>query len=226
MRTIRETLAGIAAVLLLALGTHTAQASIIVYEDLPTANSNSQSFHNITGPVLADDFTPAYSGNVVQVDWWGTLATSPTWEITFHTNNINQPAVTLPTGGISQHFVTAVGADPDGDGIYYYTAAWTPPDVYVLAGADYWFSVANALPGWNWANTTGIPTVGSQQFNPVVSVGASPSVITGPHDGPWTVVGSQDFAFRILVDGAVPAPATLALLGLGLTALGFARKRG
>ena len=142
------------------------------------ANSPHVSFHNATGPVLADDFRPAVGGRVVQVDWWGSapLANPPNpdlWEITFHTDANGQPAVTLPSGGISQHFVNASGSDPDGDQVFFYSAAWTPQDVVVNLGTDYWFSVANSSGNtWTWANAGGAgPTVGSQQFNAQVSIG-------------------------------------------------------
>ena len=119
------------------------------------------------------------------------------------------------------------GADPDGDGVFEFSAAWTPQDVVLAAGTDYWFSVANASgPGWTWANPGVGPTVGSESFGAMVSVGGTPSVISGPHDGPWnpvSVTAKQDFAFRIWVEH-IPEPGTTLLLGLGLLGLALAKR--
>ena len=197
-----------------------ASATMIAYEALPTANSDNTSQHIAGGPVLADDFQSMISGNVYQVDWWGTQAGSNSWEITFHPDNNGQPGVKT-----AQHFVTAVGNDDDGDGIFSYSALWNPQDMFISAGVDYWFSVANAAAGWNWANA-GVASVGSEAYDAVVSTGVGPD--GGPHFGPWNgtrdVTGAptpEDFAFRIHV---VPEPATIAMLSLGLLGLAM-RKR-
>ena len=142
------------------------QASIIAYEALPAALSDDMSHHTAGGPVLADDFNTAISGNVFQVDWWGSRSASNDWEITFHPDSNGSPGAVA-----SQHQpVVAVGSDADGDGIFLYTASWNPQDMFVTAGTDYWFSVANYATGWNWANGAAA-TVGAETYDGVVSTG-------------------------------------------------------
>ncbi len=214
-----------------------AHASVVAYQwDEGGAGngvlSGFTSFHNTTGPVLADDFVPIVGGDVYSVSWWGSRTPSSTWELTFHADTIDpadglhEPAITLPSGGLSQHFVTAAGSDPDGDGVFKYTALWTPQDLMLTAGLTYWFSVANSgFNGWQWALTDGIaPAVGTQAHAPVRSVDGQPSQIIGPHDGPWTpLVDAGDLAFQVNV---VPVPAAVWLFGTALVGfIGFSRRR-
>lgn len=192
-----------------------------IYEALPSSNSTHVSHHTSGGPVLADDFTPSGSGLVSQIDWWGSAAGSTTWEITFHPDIGGTPDTAAATAKLSQHFVNAIGTDSDGDGIFFYTALWSPMDIFLTAGTDYWFSVANASSGWTWANAL-TPTIGSEQYDAMVSNQA----LGDPHFGPWATAldaagAPTDLAFRI----HVPEPSLLALLGIGLAGIGFARKR-
>lgn len=193
--------------------------------------STHQSRHGVEGPVLADDFTAARSGRVARIEWWGSAALSggvDQFEVTFHNDAGGVPAATSPSGGISQHFVSSAGSDPDGDGVFQFAAAWTPKDLSLVAGTDYWFSVANGEDfGWLWANAGGpAPTVGSEQFTGQVSTGIGPN--GGPHFGPWNPVfkpdgSKQDFAFRIFVEA--PEPGTMAVFAVGLAGLSLLRRR-
>jgi len=198
------------------------------------------SHHAAAGPVLADDFISAVSGAVSSVTWWGGAPISgasnnDNWELTFHAHDAinNTPAFTLPGGGLSQHFATVAGTDADGDGVYQYTTTWAPQDLTLSLGTQYWFSVANATgAGWLWADAIpGGPQVGSESVFAHQSVGGTPSLIPGPHDGPWSQVACPlcgrptptNLAFRV---SAVPLPASLPMLAIGLGGLaGFARRR-
>jgi hypothetical protein len=191
----------------------------VIYESLPDTNSDIKSLHGVGGPVLADDFTPSSSGWVQSIEWWGSSSFSDLFEITFHPDSGLSPPgpdTGATTAKLSQHFVTATGVDSDGDGIFYYSAAWNPQDVFLTGGIHYWFSVANAADNWTWANGLA-PSIGSEQYDAVRSTGIGPD--GGPHFGPWTGISSQDFAFRI----NVPEPATLALISIGLAGIGYRR---
>jgi hypothetical protein len=223
--------AGLAIALLMAAQTALA-VPVIAYEWTeggPGNGTNSihWSQHITGGPVLADDFQTSVSGRVTQVDWWGSapLTGLDNWEITFHPDAGGLPQAVVS----SQHLpVVAGGVDPDGDGVFFYSALWQPQDMFVSAGVDYWFSVANAQgPNWFWANAGGVgPTVGSELYTGAVSAGAPGS----PHFGPWSSVfmadgTKQDFAFRIWVE-PVPIPPALWLFGSGLLGLvGMAKRK-
>ena len=200
-----------------------AMANLIAFESLPTTNSTHVSHHTTGGPVLADDFSTTTAGTIVGVEWWGAAPLSAggtdSWEATFHVDDgAGAPFATPGFGGISQHLFTATGTDTDGDGIYHYVAAWSPADLFILANTTYWFSVANANgAGWTWANGAA-PTIGSEQWDAVVSSGASGS----PHFGPWSALGDTNFAFSIIL---APEPGSLALIGLGLIAFVLSLRR-
>ncbi len=170
-------------------------------------NSPFVSRHGVRGPVLADDFTPAVSGDITLVEWWGSAPITPDnqdeFEITIHDNVdplTGEPDQTLPSGGIAQVILPVQGFDPDGDGVYQYSLSVddsSPLNIFLNAGQSYWFSVANSnclefgpepgpgcLDGWTWADAGGIaPTVGSENFTAVSSIGVGPN--GGPHFGPW-----------------------------------------
>ena len=199
------------------LSAQTTFGAAIAFEWLPGTNSGSMSLHGVGGPILADDFTPAVSGWVTRVDWWGSQAASSLWEITFHDDAPGFPAAGPwpgSSGGISQHNPVSWPTGPDANGVYGYSATWSPQDVYVNSGTAYWFSVANIASGWTWALPGDpAPTVGGQIWHAARSVGIGPN--GGPHFGPWDQYCDENFAFRIWVE-PIPEPCTLGLLALGV----------
>ncbi len=196
-----------------------AKAELVVYQDLPTNDSQKQSFHNANGPILADDFVPSQGGFISRVDWWGTAAQSDQWELAFHTDdpNTHQPNLDDVTiGSLKKVFVTAVGTAEPGlpAGLLHYSA--TGDFINVAGGTEYWLTVANSAAGWNWADALNGPTIGSENYNAHTATGPL-ALDGGPHGGPWTDVHT-DLAFSLSVpDGGM----TAALLALALGSMSF-----
>lgn len=200
-------------------------AAPVVYEHLAEANSNFISFHNATGPILADDFDPSQGGAVVQAEWWGSRASASSWELTLHRGHLNAAGVGEPIpvfDSFKKYFVDAAGTDLDGDGIFHFETA-LPGDFFVEAGplpfgSEYWFSIANVADDWTWAFAGSGPTVGDEHWHAVRSIGDPSGCEGGPHCGPWNEIEGRDFAFRLEV---VPEPSMLSLALVGGIA-GFA----
>jgi len=196
-------------------------AGIIAFQDLPTglATPPNISFHNATGPVIADDFAPIAGGPVGEITWWGSAADSTSWELVFQNNNpaLGEPALTPPgnifSGGVKA-FVTATGAPyAPLPGVFQFSADFS--NTFNLnPGTEYWLTVANTAPGWAWAQALNGATIGSEQFNAHSSTGGI-CQDGGPHCGPWTDIHT-DFAFSV---SAVPEPSSFIFLATGV--IGF-----
>jgi hypothetical protein len=201
-------------------------ASVVAYEDLPTSNAlpPNISWHNASGPVIADDFIPIVGGAVTHLTWWGSEAVDLTFEVVLQNNDpaLGQPANTPPgnvvTGGLKQ-FVTATQFAHAIPGVFQFEADLAP-GWRIGAGQDYWLTVANGSNGWQWTQALLGPTVGSELYNAHTSTGPG-CLDGGPHCGPWTDLHT-DFAFRIT---AVPEPATWAMMILGFGGVGALMRR-
>jgi hypothetical protein len=202
-----------------------ASAGIVVFRDLPTALATppNVSFHNATGPVIADDFVPTVGGVVSTITWWGSAAQSNSWELVLQNNNSGQPALTPAgnniTGGVKALGVTAVGVPyAPLPGVFQFSADLSGLGFSVAAGTDYWITIANLSSGWNWAEALAGPTIGSENFNGHSSTGGI-CLDGGPHCGPWTDIHT-DFAAQVEV---VPEPTSLPITSMALLSLAAVR---
>jgi hypothetical protein len=166
-------------------------------------------------PLLVDDFIPAASGALSQMNWWGSFSAS-NWFVAIFTDAPSQPTdlndlsmIYVDAWVTYEGYAYSPNCVPPVEGDY------TPPEiceflffpggnVVLEAGRTYWLSVANSEPGWYWARGSSNPAVGSQQS------GARALCLT--HEWPcdqWVDIGTN-LAFEL----AVPEPGIVSLLAV------------
>lgn len=232
LSSIRQTLSPIVAALALLAGG--AQAAV-VYEQSSKGFSTgwtSQVGTGVGGYQAFDDFRTTRDASISRVSWTGTYFTSSggglrggapntgAWTIEFWSGNAAGPLAQLYSQDYSPALVTRTlveTIDPAGANIDVYNFALDLAlEFDVTAGEQYWFSVISKSgtfsPFFSWLNANPAGSTFQRMYD-----GAG-NVLS-------TFVRSGDRAFTLEDAGAVPEPASLALVAGALMAAGMASRR-
>jgi len=179
------------------------------YEDFPVAPSEFVS--QVTTPLIADDFEPAFSGVIAFVEWWGSLSAGP-WQVTLYDNADADPAT--PDDGGSSVFVEPFSVQQWNSDIFYYAADVSSAGWRLTKRDPYWLSVASVEPGWTWALGDGQPEFGWQRQFAVGSAAAGQwASLEPPSDlafGVWPTLVSEPGDWVLVLIGVLGLGPTLA----------------
>jgi cysteine-rich repeat protein len=182
-----------------------------LHESIFAAGSDTGTTH------LADDFTPAVSGNITDICWYGLYAAnspgSDNFTVTYHQNDNGLP------GAVIQTF--SVGAPArQSTGEVFETADWTS-FVYeysathaalpVVAGECYWISITNSSSQpWDWMVAengfwTDVFGFGQEEDGPAAGNGRYVADQTPLDDWSDALIGiSNDLSFCLGIELTVP----------------------
>jgi hypothetical protein len=210
---------GTAAICIVVLATACRDAALAnpvppAYQDFPVAPSAFVS--HVPTPLIADDFEPGVGGHIEFLRWWGSAATSSTWQLTLYSNTDADPESPDDAGVTA--VVNAIAKD-EGGGLFRYEAFGLGEDWTLKQGEPYWLSVANLGDGWTWALGDGVPddTPGLQHQSAVRSLSGTP---------PWEAVApASNLAFSVWAR-PITEPGTWVLLMMGVIGVGLSSRWG